>query len=208
MKKINSIILVLAVLFFVSCQETPKEENTREMAQEEEVKPPAGIISLDEAKTLCDNYEERRIAGIKEFEMASNPEEEFVPTQFIDFDFETMHNYLKYVKQEAKKAGVSPDSLRIYLGNYGKEGAEPNRNTVFILPTTTIDGESGGFYIADDGKAQLIRNYWPEDQNGGQEGGDKSKASMIPTFSAMPMMTGSSLTLNRGTGGPPPFGDF
>ncbi|RNC89400.1 MAG: hypothetical protein ED555_07870 [Allomuricauda sp.] len=208
MKKINSIILVLAVLFFVSCQETPKEENTREMAQEEEVKPPAGIISLDEAKTLCDNYEERRIAGIKEFEMASNPEEEFVPTQFIDFDFETIDNYLKYVKQEAKKAGVSPDSLRIYLGNYGKEGKEPNRNTVFLLPTTSIDGERGGFYINDDGKAALIRNYWPEDENGGQEGEPRSKASLMPAFNTALMMNGGSLTLNFGQGGPPPFGDF
>ena len=92
MKKISPILLVFALLFFVSCQEAPKEENKPEMAEEEEVKPPSGIITLDTAKELCENYEERRIPGIKEFEMASNPEEEFVPTQFIDFDFKTIHN--------------------------------------------------------------------------------------------------------------------
>lgn len=208
MKKINPILLVLALLFFVACQETPKEENKPEMAHEEEVKPPSGIISLDKAKVLCENYEERRIPGIKEFEMANNPEEEFVPTQFIDFDFKTIHNYLKYVKQEAKRAGIKPDSVRIYLGNYGPKGLDPNRNTVFILPTANVDGENGGFYIDGDGKAKLIRSYWPKDENGEQEGGDKSKASMMPTFTAMPIMNGGSLVLNIGNGGPPPNNDF
>ncbi len=210
MKRINPIIFVVALLFFASCQEAPKKEKKEErkpkMAEEDKT-PPSGIITLNEAKVLCENYEERRLPGIREFEMANNLEEEFVPTQFIDFDFKTIHKYVKFVEREARKAGVRPDSLRIYLGNYGKEGQQPNRNTVFLLPTTTIDGERGGFYIDGSGNAKLIRNYWPKNENGGQEGESKSKASLMPNLSTS-VFQDQSFIMNHGSGGPPPTGDF
>ena len=186
---------ILPALFLGACaeqkKETPTEDPSQEMEQEM-VKAPRGIISLNQAKTLCANYEERSAMAIKEFEMAQNPKQEFIPTQFIDFDFETIVNYVKYVQQEAKKAKVSPDSLRIYLGNYGKKGKQPNRNTVFILPTTEINGESGGFFINADGEAELIRSYWPNTNVGSNE---KSKAGFLPNFSPS-MFQDGSLILN------------
>lgn len=184
-------------------KETPVEDPSDEVEQEM-VTAPKGIISLKQAKVLCENYEERRIGNIKRFEMAQNPEQDFVPTQFIDFDFETISNYVKYVEQEARKAKVSPDSLRIYLGNYGKEGKQTNRNTVFMLPTTVINGESGGFFINANGEAELIRSYWPHTQDGGNQ---KSKASFFPSFSPNLFQDGS-LILNDGNSAPPPYSDF
>ena len=194
-----------------ACNETPKQDAepallTQEM---ENIDTPKEIISLDEAKTLCENYENRRIPSIMKFEMAENASEEtFVPVQFVAFKLETLKTYIKYVEQEAKKAKVTPDSLRVYLGNYGKEGVDPNRNTVFVLPTAKVGNDYGGFYIGDNGEAKLIRDYWPRQENGGQEGEPRSKASFFPTFNASLMQGGGSLIMNRGQSGPPPYGDF
>jgi len=204
---------VLSILFFslVNCgdgKQKPQEEKPHTNQQdEEEVKgEPSGIITLDAAKVLCDNYETRRSKAIIDFEMAQNEsDEKFIPTQFIDFELKTIKEYIKYVEKQARKAKVEPDSLRIYLGNYGTDGRDPNKNTVFILPTTTIDGDHGGFFINGDGNAELIRNYWPEDNNKVQE---KSKASFLPDLKAAFYQGNNSLILNRGHGGPPPTGDF
>lgn len=203
--------LTIALILLAACNPQSKKEAEPAMTQEvEEVDPPKEIISLDEAKELCENYENRRVPNIIKFEMAeSGSEEKFVPTQFVAFKLETLKTYIKYVEQEAQKAKVAPDSLRIYLGNYGKEGRDPNRNTVFVLPTAQVGSDYGGFYIGEDGQAKLIRNYWPKDgENGGQEGEPKSKASFMPTFSTSLMQGGGSLVMNRGSSGPPPYGDF
>ncbi len=213
MKTTQKWVLALSTILFLiatSCVEKSKrdkENHKNEEHQEEEMaKAPNGIISLDEAKILCTNYEDRRIGGIKEFEMAQNPDKEFIPVQFIDFDFKTIQKYVKYVERKAKKANIEPDSLRIYLGNYGKDGSEPNRNTVFLLPTGTVNGEHGGFFINSNGKAELIRNYWPKNGEGDQNG-QKSKAGFLPSLN-LSLYQDGSLILNRGEGGPPPFGDF
>ena len=205
----TSVLIPLAALLIMGCQEQPKTEAaTQLVAQEESVEAPDEIISLDEAKTLCENYETRRIPGIRSFEKeAGDTEGEFIPTQFVAFNLKTLKQYIKYVEQEAGKAKVAPDSLRIYLGNYGKEGKDPNRNTVFILPTAEIGKEYGGFYIGEDGEAKLIRNYWPKSDEDGQEGGAKSEASLLPVFPMM-MNGDGSLVMNRGGSGPPPHTDF
>ena len=200
----------MALLVLGACNPQPKKEAEPAMMDQEveAVDAPKEIISLDEAKELCENYENRRIPGILKFEMAENgSEEKFVPTQFVAFDLETIKGYIAYVEQEAAKANVQPDGIRIYLGNYGKEGRDPNRNTVFILPTAQIGKEYGGFYI-DGTDAKLIRGYWPGGENSGQEGGDKSKASFLPNLNASLMQGAGSLILNIGNGGPPPNGDF
>jgi hypothetical protein len=212
LSKTNIWILGMVLLVLVACNTQEKKQPDPEMdeAPMEEVEAPKEIISLNEAKELCENYENRRIPGIVEFEMAqSDGEEKFIPTQFVAFKLETLQTYIDYVKQEAAKAKVNPDSLRIYLGNYGKKGRDPNRNTVFVLPTAKVGNDYGGFYIGEDGQAKLIRNYWPKDgENGGQEGEPKSKASLMPTFNASLMQGGGSLVMNRGNSGPPPYGDF
>ncbi len=209
-KSLTYRISLFGMLFLVlaSCQ--PKKEAPANGKTEpaEEVDPPKDIISLDEAKQLCENYERRRIPGIIEFEKAaSGSEDEFVPTQFVTFNLETLKTYIQYVEQEAKKVNVAPDSLRIYLANYGKEGRDPNRNTVFILPTAKVEGDYGGFYI-DGEEAKLIRNYWPKDENGGQEEEPRSKAAFLPNFNTSLLQGGGSLILNYGGSGPPPKTDF
>lgn len=202
-------VTALSILFLglLSCGDGPQKPKDEKLHTEEgegEVGgAPDGIISLDEAKVLCENYETRRSKSIIVFEKEQNElDEEFVPTQFIDFDFKELKKYIKHVEREARRAKVKPDSLRIYLGNYGKDGTEPNRNTVFILPTAKVNGDHGGFFINAKGNAELIRNYWPN-----SEEEQKSKASLLPSFNPT-LYQGKSLIFNRGHGGPPPTGDF
>lgn len=205
------LLFALTLIFLGACNEQPKKDVEQKMETEEEITAPKEIISLDEAKVLCENYENRRIPSILEYEAAnSDSEEKFIPTQFVAFNLKTLKKYIKYVEKEAHKAKVKPDSLRIYLGNYGNKGKDPNRNTVFILPTAQIGSKYGGFYIGNDGEAKLMRDYWPKgnDGQGGQEGEPKSKASFMPTINANLMQGGGSLVMNRGGSGPPPHTDF
>ncbi|MEM8508548.1 MAG: hypothetical protein AAF717_11990 [Bacteroidota bacterium] len=204
------LLLLLVLVLFASCNQPPKKDKPEEMEEEivKEVKQPEDLISLDEAKELCQNYERRRVPGIVKFETAQHDsEEKFVPTQFVTFNLETLKTYIQYVEQEASKVNVAPDSLRIYLANYGMEGRDPNQNTLFILPTAKVDGDYGGFYIAGE-EAKLIRKYWPSDQNDGQEEDPKSKAGFVPSFNLPLLQDDKSLILNYGNTGPPPSTDF
>ncbi len=204
-------LLALGILVLLaSCNQQPKKAEPGEGDNEivKEVSTPEDIISLDEAKKYCENYERRRIPSIVKFETAqSDSDEKFVPTQFIAFNLDSLKNYIAYVEQEAKKVNVAPDSLRIYLANYGKEGRDPNRNTLFILPTAKVGGDYGGFYIDGD-EAKLIRNFWPKDENGGQNEEPRSKASFVPNFNTSLFQGSKSLIFNYGGSGPPPKMDF
>lgn len=199
-QKWGMLCLTLLFLALSACAEKPKE---KPQGEEKITTAPSGIISLGEAKILCDNYEDRRIQGIIDFELAQNEsEEKFIPTQFIDFDFETIRTYVKYVERKSKKVKVAPDKLRIYLGNYGTDGKDPNRNTVFVLPTATIDGKHGGFYIGANGNAKLISSYWKEN------GVDTEQKSKTDLSQSKNLNQYGSLILNRGGSGPPPHTDF
>ena len=215
MKKSNQLKLVFGLLTgsivsLVACDQQAKKEDESVITSKEvgETNAPKEIISLDKAKELFENYEYRRIPDIMEFEMNDNSSgENFVPVQFVAFDLGTIKTYVKYIEQEASKANVKPDSLRIYLGNYGKTGEDPNRNTVFMLPAAKIDNDYGGFYM-DGTQAKLIRNYWPNIiGNTNEKDRTKSNASFTPNFN-IGLMSAGSLILNEGGSAPPPRADF
>ena len=194
-------LLIISLFTLISCnqQEKTRPEQPLHKEKTQTVSAPKGIISIKTAKALCDNFQNTRIKNIPSLEkkLVQN-QEKFIPTQFIDFDLATIKTYIKYIEQEAKKAKVKPDDLRIYLANYGQNGKAPNQNTVFILPTAKINGIHGGFFINSEGKAELIRNY---------------KTSSLDTnnkknLSSNLQQNQSSLILNDGNNGPPPFTDF
>ena len=204
-KKLIFSILGLFLLINLACEEQAKKKTLEVLEEAVMTSKPKGIISLAEAKVLCTNYEDRRIPSIIKFEteQSNSDDAKFVPTQFIDFDYETIKKYIKYVEERAAEAKVKPDSLRIYYGNYGADKKDTNKNTVFMLPTTTIDGDHGGFFINAKGNAELIRNYWPKTENNSV----KNEASFMPSFSTS-LYEDESLILNNGNGGPPPINDF
>lgn len=225
-KQLLTGLLSLLLLSMTSCQDRGKkngdEKPTEEEPKTEMVKAPEGIISLDNSKLIYDNYTENRVGIIEEYERRTRQSPEFKVARFVDFDYETIRQYLDYVDQEAKKAGVEKvTKLRIYFANYpdeevfgDKKVVHPKQNTVFLVPTLYQDGQNYGFFIGADGKAELVKNVvGAKGQGMGSTHSDQTQsyAGFAPNFSAAPpnpYQGGGSLTLNGGNSGPPPPGDY
>lgn len=210
-KKVFALIFLATI--FTNCNDANKDKPKPEVVEPEEIEAPKDIISLDEADAIYANYSKHRVPAIENYETRErSPSEKFEAARFVDFDYDTIKEYLKYVDQEAQKADVKKvTKLRLYFANYPDKEVFPNRkkiihprqNSIFIVPTMAADGGDFGFFIGDDGKAQLIKNRKPGDKNNS----NKSEASLLPAFNTS-LYAGKSLTLNRGGSGPPPFGDF
>jgi hypothetical protein len=213
---ILSVALICAILSFsISCN--PKPENN---ISAEVVDAPKGIISLNEASSIYDNYTKHRVSLIEPYETEQrSPEVAFEASRFVDFDYETMKNYIAYVDQEAAKAGVKKvTKLRMYFANYpnkvdfpdGEKIVHPRQNSIFMVPTLNSNGNNFGFYIGSDGKAALIKDRKSSGKDGMgylERSQKKSYAGFNITLNSS-LQGGTSLTLNRGGDGPPPFGDF
>lgn len=216
--KRSLLLLGLALITLSACNEQPKKESEEKMdtQTEEEIVAPKEIISLESAKSIYDNYSKFRAPVIKSFETQErSPDETFEVARFVSFDFETVKQYIAYVEQESKKVGVKPNGLRFYFANYpdkerfsdGKKVIHPRQNSIFVLPTLKEGNDDWGYYIGDDGKAKLIKD-WVKTNELDKNGADKSKASFMPNFNANLMQGGGSLVMNRSGSGPPPHGDF
>ena len=216
------VALLLVCTFYVSCEPKPKDKATDNPEEEQEEPPiverPDNIISLDEADVIYDNYSQHRVALIEPYENKKrSPEEKFEAARFVDFDYDTVKQYIAYVDQEAKKAGVKKvTKLRLYFANYPedktfpdkKEVVHPRQNSIFMIPTLDSDGINYGFYIGPNGEASLIKDWKPE--NGKGMGLlDEKPQKAFAGFSLNSSLQGDgSLTLNFGHGGPPPKSDF
>jgi len=216
MKNIGKITTALSasILFALgACQELPKKGDPEGPGNGEKVKPPKGIVSLEESKSLYDNYSRNRADLIQKYEMDRDPDGKFKPARFAEFNFEEIKQYMAYIEQEAKDADVEIGSLRFYFANYPKEAhfpdgrkvVHPRQNSIIIVPTMEVDGGQWGFYIGADGKAKQIRNA-VENKNMGQGDGETARASLFPT--PVPLQDPKSLNLNHGDSGPPPDTDF
>lgn len=202
----------VSFLLIGACQQGPKKEEPSEPKQEK-VLPPEGIISLEESKSLYDNYTKNRVGMIEEYEAERSPDKKHIPARFTSFTYGQMKDYMAYVEQEAEEAGVKVASLRLYFANYpdkpdfpdGKKVVHPRQNSIFIVPTTMMDGEERGFFIDADGKAKPIKGVVGSSEKGENGEPNTSQASFAPSF----FQSGSkSLNLNHGTSGPPPYTDF
>ncbi|MEP2278330.1 hypothetical protein [Maribacter sp.] len=220
---ISKILCSSILITIISCKEEEKKEIKQPQARDT-VSAPEGIISIEEASMLYSNYSDHRADIIKQYEQKVRaPEKEFQVGRFVDFDYQTIKDYIAYVDQEAKNAGVEKvTKLRLYFANYpaegnfpdGKKFVHPRQNSIFIVPTLNKKGEDYAFYIGENGKAELIRNLTMNQSNGigNYTHGETKKtyASIVPTFTLNSSLQtkGTSLTLNRGNGGPPPRTDF
>ncbi|MDC6366756.1 MULTISPECIES: hypothetical protein [Flavobacteriaceae] len=219
-RKAALIFLGSLLLMLGSCKQVQKEETSEpalEKPREEKVAPPQGIISLEESKSLYDNYSKNRVEIIQAFELETNDDENFKAARFSSFGYEEIKQYMAFIEQEAKGAGVDISSLRLYFANYpnkkdfpdGKKIVHPRQNSIFIVPTMKVDGHEYGFYIGEDGKAKLIKNAVGANEIGStQKTKQRSYASFAPTTSAPATYASQSLTLNRGSAGPPPDADY
>ncbi|WP_421809913.1 hypothetical protein [Flagellimonas sp.] len=221
-KKIAAIALGAFLLMLGACQQAPKkEESTESNAAEqsqERIEPPKGIISLEESKSLYDNYTKNRAEIIQQFEAERSPESKFEVARFTAFSYEEIKQYMAFLEQEAQNAQVDISSLRFYFANYpdqedfpdGKKIVHPRQNSIFIVPAMKADGGEYGFYIGADGKAKLIKNAVGQTEVGSTlDNKQKSQASFVPSLSSPVSAAGEqSLALNRGNSSPPPWTDY
>jgi hypothetical protein len=216
-----NLLLITALVFsFYGCNEQGKKP-------QEEDKPlleaPDHIISLEQADSIYNNYSKHRVSIIESYEMQERvPEEKFQASRFVDFDYQVLKDYIAYVDQEAKKAGVQKvKTMRLYFANYPNKDNFPNgkrvihkrQNSIFMLPTLDKGGENYGFYIGDDGKAKLVIDWKTQNDKGMglyNVPKNKSYAGFIPNNFSLNsnLQGGKSLTLNYGGSGPPPKTDF
>lgn len=222
MKNAKQLLLGIAALAilgctFTSCNESkkdkPQQEPEEEVQDPKEIDAPKNIISIDDAKAIYENYTNFRVPAIVRYETTKRaPSEKFEAARFVDFDYQMIKDYIAFVDSQAKNAGVKKvTKLRMYFANYpnelkfkdGKEVVHPRQNSIFLLPTMAAEGGNFGFYIGENGKAQLIKNMKTDAENESE----KSEASLVPSFNTM-FYSGQSLILNRSGSGPPPFGDF
>lgn len=224
-KHLLRLISLFIIVVFTNCNENNK---TKPQPEEEQVKPsvaeaPVNIISLQQADAIYTNYSKHRIPMIENYETKERlPSAKFEAARFVDFDYDTLKNYLAYVDQEAANAGVKKvTKLRMYFANYpdentfkdGKNVVHPRQNSLFLIPTLEKDGGNYSFYIGEDGKPKLVIDWKDHQLEKGMgstlEQSQTARASIMPNFfSSLNSYNSTSLILNRSGSGPPPKTEF
>ena len=221
-------IILFMLLAVVSCGEETKTKIT----EKPEVLAPSQIVEIPQAKEMYDAYGKRRVPLIERYEDSINGEKDrskeaakpFDASRFVYYDYETIKQYMAYIEQEAKTANVEISTLRFYFSNYPdaevfpgtKERVmHPKQNSVMLSPTYNDGSREYLFYIAQGAQgpqpAPLNDSFEEIKGLGGTKGkGTKAYASMLPEINsatvapAYALQGGTSLTMNRGTGVPPP----
>ncbi len=167
---VRSAWLIAIFSIITACEEhvDPKPPNT---------KPPAQIVSVGQAKQMFDSYTDRRVPIIKRFEEKVDSSQEFNPTRFGEYDYETVKNYIAFIESEAALAKVKIGGLRFYLTNYpaastfddGTPVKYPRQNSFVLVPTTEVNGEQQGFITRTTGDGVrtivLIKDWLKEQRN-------------------------------------------
>ena len=217
----TKILCVLVLTSIFSCNQQQKE-NEPNPKNPPIVVAPANIISLNEANAIYDNYSEHRVSLIQPYETKQRqPDEKFEASRFVDFDYDSLKQYIAYIDQEAHAGGVKKvTKLRLYFANYPNEEKFPNgkkvihkrQNSIFMVPTLEKEGINYGFFIGSNGKAELIKDWKKSSNEGMGFSYDKKQealAGFVPKFSLNTSLQDSkSLAFNFGQGGPPPKTDF
>lgn len=189
---------------------------------------PAQIVPVDQAKSMYDNYSERRSPLIQRYEDSINGgEEKFDVARYVSYDYETIKQYLAFIEQEAERTNVEISGLRFYFSNYPNETyfpgskdsiVHPRQNSVMLSPTLKKGDRDYIFYIGGTGEqeqAVLLSDSFGEigakglGNNTNETG--KSYASFLPSLNTLnsstsaPLFDGGSLTMNRGGSAPPPY---
>lgn len=142
MKKLAYIILgfiIGAVLTYYFC---PRPEGDIK-AVEAKIEKPKGVITVEEAEALNNNWTEFRKQAV---DSAAERQGHKIDKRSVGWSVEDVRNYLDWAEVESKNRGFSMDSIRVYLGVYGREAGEQNDGytTMFIAPTgSELNAEAG-----------------------------------------------------------------
>ncbi|WP_178985481.1 hypothetical protein [Winogradskyella helgolandensis] len=161
MKKFGSLILgillgALAMYYYFN--------NNQDMTTEPPtIKPPSGIITPEEIKTLDQAYNERyEIINDSLFKDSKTGD-----NRSSWYKLEDIENYLAYAKQQAKENGNTLDGLRLYLGAHPDTKEEEGLTTLLFVPTGYKNTSEGSFISMQGGGNDLEDS---DGLNAGNEG--------------------------------------
>ncbi|MDO6761509.1 hypothetical protein Q4566_14955 [Tamlana sp. 2_MG-2023] len=132
MKKLVLVVLGFilgAAITYYFCPR-PLEESV----EETKIVKPNGLITIDEAKDLNNNWTKFRKGAV---DSASAKQGRKKDTRSTSWDLEEVENYIAYAKNQADSLGYDMTGLRVYLGVYGKNQGQAKKNlsTMFMVPT-------------------------------------------------------------------------
>lgn len=222
MKRPSHVSLKIVYTLILSCLISCKQEHKKSEPTPLKVEAPSNIISLNEANVIYENYTKHRVGPIEQYETQQRqPTSKFEASRYVDFDYDTLKQYIAYIDQEAKLGGVKKvTKLRLYFANYpnkenfknGKKVVHKRQNSIFMVPTLKKEGIDQGFFIGANGKAELISDWKSSTTNTvglSLYKNQKVYAGFTPNFTLNPSIQGGkSLAFNYGQGGPPPKSDF
>ncbi len=164
--------ILLSFLVVESCK--PKDGGE----EPKEVEAPRQIVSVDDARKMYNNYTDRRAQLIqkyedsldrsgKDYEMqqqkmkeenAEMEKDSFDVARYGKYDIKELRQYLDFVEQEAKKAGVEVSSIRFYFSNYANmekydDGAavkHPRQNSFLLVPAAVKGDRDYAFFVRED----------------------------------------------------------
>lgn len=143
----------------------------------------------------------------------------FDVARYVYYDYKTIKKYIEFIDQQAAAAKVDISTLRFYFSNYpdSTQYVHPRQNSIMISPALHKDKREYLFYIDDSDpknpRPVLLTDSFKRSKvqiGAVSEAEEKAYASMMPSFSApnatvvYPYNGGQSLTMNKGTGVPPP----
>ncbi|MBT8267139.1 MAG: hypothetical protein KJO41_07515 [Bacteroidia bacterium] len=132
MKKLLLLLLGLA-LGIAICYLFINPKDTKEAL----AKPPAGVITPSEAKTLDAAFNSRH-------QLISDSIVKRPDNRSSWYSLQDMRDYLSYAEGQARDLGYTMDGVRIYLGAHANEGNQVGYTTMFLVPTGTKKVSEGG----------------------------------------------------------------
>ncbi|QQY81754.1 hypothetical protein JJL45_12595 [Tamlana sp. s12] len=132
MKKLVLLVLGFilgAVITYYFCPRPLQEE-----VAEQKIVKPKGLITIDEAKTLNNNWTKHREKAV---DSAAAKQGRKKDTRSTSWDLDEIENYITYAKNQADSLGYDMTGVRVYLGVYGENQGQAKKNlsTMFIVPT-------------------------------------------------------------------------
>ncbi|WP_100615397.1 hypothetical protein [Confluentibacter citreus] len=129
MKHLSYIILGIiigAVLTYYFCP--------RVVQPPEKIIKPKGVISIEQAQALSDNWTLYRKPAVDSAAKKQGREQDDRSTYW---DLEDIENYLGYAKNYSDSLGYTMTGIRVYLGEYGENAGQTKKNltTMIIVPT-------------------------------------------------------------------------
>lgn len=149
----------LFAFVFFSCQESQKYF---EVNEKDRAKMVSQIIPLKDAVKAYKDYGKNRVKILKDT-LQTKYGKDFSDSRTVWFDIETLKQYLIYVEEKSKEAGVDPKGIQFYftVESEKSEGKKKNHQNFFIAPTKTNDLESG-YTLDKDGKVILLNEILKE----------------------------------------------